>query len=193
MTSSTTEYAAKSIEETVKNLRCDIAMIWAMSTNKVIGLDNTLPWRLPKDLKNFMAVTMNKPVIMGRKTLESMKSPLPGRTNIVLTRDRTWQRPGVTVAHDFAEALLVGEKQCQLDGENEIMVIGGADIYALALPYAHRLYVTHVHANIEGDVFFPTIDLEHWQLQEEAYVAADERHSADFTLAVYTKPSTAET
>ena len=136
-----------------------ISLIWAMAENGVIGRDNRLPWRLPVDMKHFMTTTMGKPVIMGRKTLESMKSPLPGRTNIVLTRDPLWQRDGVQVVGELSEALDLAEQQGLIDGVDETMIIGGAEIYALALPLAERLYVTRVHAEPAGDVYFPPIDL----------------------------------
>ncbi len=162
-----------------------VALIWAMADNRVIGWDNSLPWRLPTDMRHFMNVTMGKPVIMGRKTFESMKSALPGRTNIVLTRDTTWQREGVHVVHDLQAALELAEQQCLIDGQDEAMIIGGADIYALALPIAQRLYVTHVHASPEGDVLFPEIDLDAWRCVTKESFAADERHSAAFTIALY--------
>ena len=127
-----------------------ISLIWAMAENGVIGRDNRLPWRLPVDMKHFMTTTMGKPVIMGRKTLESMKSPLPGRTNIVLTRDPLWQRDGVQVVGELSEALDLAEQQGLIDGVDETMIIGGAEIYALALPLAERLYVTRVHAEPAG-------------------------------------------
>lgn len=163
----------------------DIALIWAMSRNRVIGRDNTLPWRLPLDMQHFMATTMGKPVIMGRKTLESMKAPLPGRTNIVLTTNNQYQRDGVTVVHDLDAALAVAAAQCEIDGQTEAMVIGGADIYTLALPLATRLYITHVHADVHGDVFFPEFALDAWRCVSSQEFAQDERHSADFTVAVY--------
>lgn len=162
-----------------------ISLIWAMAENRVIGRDNSLPWRLPTDMRHFMNVTMGKPVIMGRKTFESMKSALPGRTNIVLTRDPTWQREGVQVVRDLDAAIELAEQQSLIDGQDEVMVIGGADIYALALPLATRLYVTHVHASPEGDVFFPEFDLDEWQCAAEESFEADDRHSAAFTIAVY--------
>ena len=162
-----------------------ISLIWAMSRNRVIGRDNTLPWRLPLDMKHFMSSTLGKPVIMGRKTLESMKSPLPGRTNIVLTTNRTYERDGVKVVHDLDAALQLAEAQCEIDGQDEIMIIGGADIYALALPLAHRLYITHVEADVEGDVFFPEFDLGEWECKSTQSFPEDERHSAPFTIAVY--------
>ncbi len=163
----------------------DIALIWAMADNRVIGRDNTLPWRLPEDMRHFMRVTVGKPVIMGRKTLESMKAPLPKRTNIVLTRDQTWQRDGVVVVHSFTDALARAEQQCLADNQTEIMVIGGADIYALALPHATRLYITHVHAQIPGDIYFPEFDMDGWRLVHSVEGQADDRHSAAFTIARY--------
>ena len=163
----------------------EISLIWAMADNRLIGRDNTLPWRLPTDMRHFMSVTMGKPVLMGRKTFESMKSALPGRTNIVITRDRGWQREGVKVVHDLETGLELAGQQCLIDGKDEIMIIGGADIYALALPLATRLYVTHVHATPAGDVFFPELDWSEWQLLEEEHFQADDRHSADFTIALY--------
>ena len=162
-----------------------ISLIWAMASNRVIGRDNTLPWRLPTDMQHFMRTTMGKPVLMGRKTFESMKSALPGRTNIVLTRDATWQRTDAKVVHTLADGLRLAEEQCLIDGQDEVMVIGGADIYALALPYATRLYVTHVHACPRGDVYFPQLDLGAWrELRREQY-SADDRHSAAFDIVLY--------
>ena len=162
-----------------------ISLIWAMAENGVIGRDNRLPWRLPVDMKHFMTTTMGKPVIMGRKTLESMKSPLPGRTNIVLTRDPLWQRDGVQVVGELSEALDLAEQQGLIDGVDETMIIGGAEIYALALPLAERLYVTRVHAEPAGDVYFPPVDLDAWRLLSHQQHPADDRHSAPCSIEVY--------
>ena len=162
-----------------------ISLIWAMAENGVIGRDNRLPWRLPVDMKHFMTTTMGKPVIMGRKTLESMKSPLPGRTNIVLTRDPLWQRDGVQVVGELSEALDLAEQQGLIDGVDETMIIGGAEIYALAPPLAERLYVTRVHAEPAGDVYFPPIDLDAWRLLSQQQHPADDRHSASCSIEVY--------
>lgn len=162
-----------------------ISLIWAMAHNRVIGRDNSLPWSLPLDMKHFMTTTMGKPVLMGRKTMESMKSPLPGRTNIVMTRDETWRREGVKVVHDFDEGIARAQDQALIDGQDELMVIGGADIYALALPRATRLYITFVDAEVHGDVFFPEFDLDRWRCVSEESFPADERHSAPFRIAVY--------
>jgi len=162
-----------------------VSLIWAMADNGVIGLDNGLPWRLPVDMKHFMTTTLGKPVVMGRKTLESMKSPLPGRSNIVLTRDPSWQRDGVQVVRDLPAAMALAEQQGLIDGVDEAMVIGGAEIYALALPIAERLYVTRVHAQPAGDVYFPPIDLTAWRLLSQQQHQADERHSASCSIEVY--------
>ena len=162
-----------------------VSLIWAMADNGVIGLDNGLPWRLPVDMKHFMTTTLGKPVVMGRKTLESMKSPLPGRTNIVLTRDPSWQSDAVQVVRDLPAAMALAEQQGLIDGVDEAMVIGGAEIYALALPIAERLYVTRVHAQPAGDVYFPPIDLTAWRLLSQQQHQADERHSASCSIEVY--------
>jgi dihydrofolate reductase len=165
----------------------DISLIWAMSDNGVIGRDSSLPWRLPKDMQFFMTATMGKPVIMGRKTFESMKAPLPGRTNIVMTREPDYARAGVTVVGNFAEALKAAKAQCEVDGVDEIMVAGGAEIYRLGLVVATRLYVTRVHAQVEGDTRFPEVD---WSLWDEARVESfppDERHSHPFSICVYNR------
>ena len=156
-----------------------------MGENRVIGADNTLPWRLPKDMRHFMATTMGKPCVMGRKTFESMKSPLPGRTNIVLTSDRTWRRDGVKVAHDLDAALELAKDQCLVDGRDEVMITGGAGVYELAMPLATRLYVTIVHACPPGDVYFPDFDLDEWTLVASESYEADDAHSAAFTITQY--------
>ena len=138
-----------------------LSLIWAMAENRVIGRNNSLPWRLPHDMRHFMKTTMGRPVIMGRKTFESMKSPLPGRTNIVLTQNAQWQRDGVQVVATLDEAIALAESQSLIDGVDEVMVIGGAQIYELALPLADRLYLTTVHAEPQGDVFFrPSISAD---------------------------------
>ncbi|MEM8769855.1 MAG: dihydrofolate reductase [Pseudomonadota bacterium] len=165
----------------------DISLIWAMADNGVIGRDNGLPWRLPKDMQFFMTATMGKPVIMGRKTFETMKAPLPGRTNIVITRREDYEREGITVVGNFAEALKEARVVADADGVEEIMVIGGAEIYRLGLMVATRLYVTHVHGQVEGDTVFPEVD---WSQFEEARAESfvpDEQHSHPFTITVYNR------
>jgi len=124
-------------------------MIAALAAERVIGADNEMPWHLPADLRHFKQVTLGKPVVMGRRTFESIGRPLPGRTNIVLTRDASWQAPGVLVAHTPEQAL-------ELAGEvDEVMIIGGGKVYQDFLPQAQRLYLTHVAAEPQGDTRFP--------------------------------------
>ena len=140
-----------------------MSLIVAVSRNGVIGLDNQLPWHLPDDLQYFKSVTMGKPLVMGRKTYDSIGRPLPGRTNIVITRDASWSAPGVNVATTLDDALLLARKACLDSGVDEVMVIGGEQIYRMTITVADRLYVTEVDAEIAGDAFFPTIDPQQWQ------------------------------
>tara|TARA_R110002167_G_scaffold318347_1_gene523969 strand:- start:134 stop:625 length:492 start_codon:yes stop_codon:yes gene_type:complete len=148
-------------------------MIWAMSRNRTIGRNNALPWHLPEDMKYFKRVTMGKPIIMGRKTWESIGRPLPGRSNIVITRDPSYTAEGVKIVRTLEEAISLAESIALIDGAEEAVVIGGAQIYALALPLADRLYMTQVHAEVEGDAFFPQFDLTQWnELGREDFSAA---------------------
>ncbi|RTR07212.1 dihydrofolate reductase [Halomonas nitroreducens] len=140
-----------------------VAMIAAMSANRVIGVDNQLPWYLPEDLKFFKRMTQAKPLVMGRKTYQSIGRPLPGRLNIVVTRDPDFQPEGVRVCHDLASALALADQQATIDGVDEIMVMGGGQIYAQALPYASRLYLTEVAVEVEGDARFPELAKDEWQ------------------------------
>ena len=140
-----------------------MSLIVAVSKNGVIGLDNKLPWNLPDDLQYFKSVTMGKPLVMGRKTYDSIGRPLPGRTNIVITRDASWCAPGVEVATSLDDALSLARKACTDSGVDEVMVIGGEQIYRMTIAVADRLYVTEVDTEIAGDAFFPTIDNKQWQ------------------------------
>jgi dihydrofolate reductase len=150
-----------------------IALIVAVASNGVIGRDNTLPWRLPADLKHFKATTFGKPVVMGRKTFESLGKPLPGRTNIVITRDESFSADGAVIVHSIDEALRVADEVATRDGAAEIMVIGGAQIYKEALPRARTLYYTKVELDVEGDAFFPELDAAQWRCVERRVFAAD--------------------
>lgn len=125
-----------------------ITLILARADNNVIGRDGGLPWHLPADLKRFKALTMGKPMIMGRRTFESFPAPLPGRRHIVLTRDAEWRAPGAEVAHSVDEALT-------LAGQGEVAIIGGAEVNALFLPLARRIELTEIHADVAGDTFMP--------------------------------------
>lgn len=149
-----------------------IALIVAAASNGVIGRNNQLPWYLPNDLKYFKRVTLGKPVVMGRKTFESIGKPLPGRTNIVITRQREWNFEGVKVVNNLEQALALAESVATIDAAEELMVIGGAEIYRAAFESADRLYLTRVHAEVEGDAFFPEVrDTEWRQLAREDFVA----------------------
>ena len=139
-----------------------ISLIVAVSRNGAIGLNNQLPWYLPEDLKYFKSVTMGKPLIMGRKTFDSIGRPLPGRANIVLTRDPQWISDGVEVVQSVEQALLAGKIACEAADVDEIMVIGGEQIYRMTLDLADRIYLTQVDADVDGDAFFPDIDLNNW-------------------------------
>ncbi|MCK9564311.1 MAG: dihydrofolate reductase [Bacteroidales bacterium] len=139
-----------------------VALIAAVAANGVIGQDNQLPWHLPEDLKAFKRITLGKPLIMGRKTFESIGRPLPGRTNIVLSRQVGWAPEGVRVAADLHQALAIA-RQVAAGDEDEVMVIGGEQIYRLALPLADRLYLTLVDREVPGDTRFPDTDPALWR------------------------------
>ena len=165
-----------------------VSLIWAMSRNRVIGRGNRLPWRLPRDTAFFRSITMGKPVIMGRRTFESVGQPLPGRTNIVLTRSG-FTHDTVRIVSDLDTALNVAADQCFIDGLDECFVTGGADIYALALPRADRLYETLIDADIEGDTFFPPYDPSGFTLVAKEDFDADEEHAFPFSIRVLDRAS----
>ena len=161
----------------------------ARARNGVIGRAGGLPWRLKSDMALFKATTLFKPVIMGRKTWESLpKRPLPGRMNLVITRDGSYEESlkahGAVICERFDEAVQIAREQAEEDGAEEICVIGGADIYALALPKARRIYLTEVEAEVEGDVFFPPFDESGWrEVRREAHKAG-EGDDYDFVFRV---------
>jgi dihydrofolate reductase len=157
-----------------------ISLIVAASANNVIGKDNKLPWHLPADLKYFKNTTWAMPIIMGRKTFESIGKPLPGRTNIVITRNQDWKFEGVEVVHDLQQARAVAESK----DVNELFVIGGAEIFKSALPQANRIYLTRIHQDFEGDVFMPALNGE-WQLKWNRECKADEKNVYDYTFEVW--------
>jgi dihydrofolate reductase len=134
-----------------------ISLIAAMADNRVIGIRNTLPWHLPADFRHFKKTTLGKPVLMGRKTYDSIGKPLPGRMNIIVTQDKSFQAPGTVIVHSIEEALQAA------GNTEEIMVIGGASFYAQLLPRADRLYLTLVHHNFEGDAWFPAYNPTEWR------------------------------
>lgn len=140
-----------------------ITLIAAVSRNGVIGRDGALPWRLPEDMAHFKALTMGKPLILGRRTFESIGRPLPGRHCIVITSNERFQAPGVLRARSLKDALGHAARIAADTGAGEIMVGGGAEIYAAALPHADRIYLTEVHADVSGDVHFPSLDRHQWR------------------------------
>ncbi len=156
-----------------------ISMIAAMNDERVIGIENRLPWKLPNDMKWFRQQTMGKPIVMGRKTFESFGAkPLPGRKNIIITRGENYQAEGCDVVHSIDEAL-------QAAGDvDEVMIIGGASFYEQMLPRADRLYLTLVHTKVEGDAWFPQIDFSRWQQIERIDCDADEKnpHAHSFVI-----------
>ena len=158
----------------------------AIAENGVIGREGGLPWRLSTDLKRFKADTMGKPIIMGRKTYEGIGRPLPGRLNIVVTRDRTWRAEGVEVAHTLEAAIQLATVRARcMTGVDEACVIGGGEIYAQALPLADRLHVTHVLAAVDGDAHFPPIDAETLREASSKEVPAGEKDSHATRYSVY--------
>jgi len=164
-----------------------ISLIAAMARNGIIGINNTLPWSLPADLKHFKEITMGKPVIMGRKTYESIGRPLPGRLNIIISQNRDYSVEGCQVAHSIDDAFAAAEKY------DEAMVIGGASFYKQALAYANRLYLTIIDEDFEGDATFPEFDKDEWREIEhsEGIVDAKNTHPHYFiTLERKTSPLT---
>jgi len=154
-----------------------------MARNRVIGRNGDLPWQLPADLRHFKSVTMGKPIIMGRKTFESIGRPLPGRKNIVVTRRANFISDGVLISNNLTAAIALGKAIASEDNVDEIMVIGGGEIYAKALSDADRLYLTEVHADIDGDTFFPALDRGLWREKSRNSHAADgDKPGFDFIL-----------
>jgi dihydrofolate reductase len=158
-----------------------ISLIVAVSTNNVIGAGGDLPWRLSDDLKRFKAATMGKPIVMGRKTYESIGRPLPGRQNIVITRQSGFTAEGCDVVRSTAEAVEAAE------GADEIMVIGGSQIYAAFLPLAERIYLTRVHTEVEGDVFFPPLKKDEWRESASETYDADALNDYACTVATLSR------
>jgi dihydrofolate reductase len=158
-----------------------ITLIVAVADNGVIGRDNGLPWHLPEDLKRFKRLTLGKPIVMGRKTFDSIGRPLPGRHNIVVTRDAEYRRDGVTVVRGIDDA------ERAAAGAEEIMIIGGAELFRLFLPRAGRVHLTRVHGEVSGDVFWPALDESRWQVVHREERAADEAHAYAMTFEIWEK------
>jgi dihydrofolate reductase len=159
-----------------------ISLIVAASTNNAIGFQNKLLWHLPNDMKFFKATTWAMPVIMGRKTFASMGSkPLNGRTNIIITRQTDWTADGTVTAYDLNDAIA----KAKLDNCKEIFIAGGGEIYKQSMDFASTIYLTRVHSTIDGDTFFPEIDLDKWELVSKQFFLKDEKHGFDYSFEKY--------
>ena len=158
-----------------------LSMIVAAAENNAIGKDNKLLWHLPDDLKHFKRTTKGHHVIAGRKTFESQGRPLPHRTNIIITRNKNYQAEGCIVVNSLEEALN------RIENDDEPFIIGGENIYRLAMPRADRIYLTRVHTEMEGDTFFPEINKEKWKETSRIYHEKDDRHDFPFSIIIYDK------
>ncbi|MBU6951836.1 dihydrofolate reductase [Hahella sp. HN01] len=158
-----------------------LSIVVARAENGAIGVENTLPWRLSNDLQYFKRVTMGKPIIMGRKTFDSIGRPLPGRTNIVVTRNKDWRHDGVSVAHSLEEAVsLAGREPVE-----EVMLIGGAELYRQGLAAAQRVYLTEVKTSVQGDAFFPELDPADWRETSRESHPSDEKNQYPHDFVVF--------
>ena len=162
-----------------------IAMIAGVAENGVIGSDQTIPWRVPSDMAFFKKTTMGKPIVMGRKQYETVGRPLPGRTNIVVTRQVGYQPEGVLVFSSIDAALDKAREIAQADGVDEIMIIGGGELYAQLIDGADRLYITHIDLNPAGDVRFPAIRHEDWAIVDLPEVTPSPKDEATYRVKVY--------
>lgn len=162
-----------------------IAMIAGVAENGVIGNDQTIPWRVPSDMAFFKKTTMGKPIVMGRKQFDTLGKPLPGRANIVVTRQQGYQREGAEVFHDIEAAIERARAIAAADGVDEIMIIGGGELYAQLIDRADRLYITHIDLAPEGDVRFPAIAGEQWAVVDLPEVAPSPKDEATYRVKVY--------
>ncbi len=158
-----------------------ISQIAAMSGNRVIGKENELPWDMPDDMAYFNRVTMGHYIVMGRKNYESNRGALPGRTNIVLTRNKSWSVPDAIVLHDLDDAIELAGK----NGEEELFIIGGGEIYRLSLPLTQRIYLTLIDTEVEGDVTYPELPEEEWKIVSADPHPADQRNPYPYTFYIY--------
>ena len=161
-----------------------ISFIVAVDENNLMGKGLELPWHLPNDMKYFKNQTWGMAVVMGRKTLDALGKPLQGRQNIVITRNKDWKPEGTQVAHSLDEAI----EKAKETGAAEIFIIGGAEIFKMALPAANRIYLTRIHHQFEGDVYFPQIPTNEWQLVKSHFSAADEKNKYNHTFEVWERP-----
>ncbi|HEX6928254.1 MAG TPA: dihydrofolate reductase [Gammaproteobacteria bacterium] len=167
-----------------------ISFIVAVGDNRAIGKDGGMPWHMPADLAHFKRVTMGKPMLMGRKTFESIGRPLPGRDSIVVTHDENWRAEGVMVAHDIDTALDMAAKAAKARGADEIAVIGGASLYKALMDRAHILYITELHSRFDADTYFPSIGFGWEEISREKH-DADERNPVAWDFVVLTRATSA--
>lgn len=159
-----------------------ISLIWAMDENRVIGKNNQLPWHLPEDLKFFKRVTMGHPVAMGRKTHESIGRALPGRENIIITTNKEYKSEECTVVYSIEELI-----QYIKEKDEEVFIIGGAEIFREVLPKADKLYLTQIQSQFEGDTFFPDVNMEEWVLESQEIGLKDEKNPYDYEFLIYVR------
>ncbi|MEP3246990.1 MAG: dihydrofolate reductase [Sneathiella sp.] len=161
-----------------------ISAVLAVSENNVIGAENSLPWRLSNDLKWFKKNTLGKPMVMGRKTFESLPGLLPGRTSIILTRDNRFKVEGAITAHSPQEALDLAHNDAKANQQEEITIVGGAEIYKLFYPQIDRFYLTRVHTDIDGDAYFSPLDPTLWQSRFSEFHQKSEKNEYDHTFHI---------
>ena len=166
-----------------------LSLLVAMAKNRVIGRDNKLPWHLPDDLKHFKFLTMGKTIVMGRKTYESIGKPLPGRVNIIITRQEGYEVPGATVVSSIDDALLMCEKIRSINGEN--FIIGGEELYRQTLKICQRIYITEIQRDFEGDVYFPEVDPNEWEeTQRDKHISENDTNLEYHFVVLDRKSST---
>jgi len=166
-------------------LTIPLSIVVAAADNNVIGADGDMPWRLSSDLKRFRKLTMGKPMIMGRKTFESIGKPLPGRISVVVTRDKEWQADGAVVVNDIERAVELARELAAGQGADEIVIVGGGEIYRQLIDRCETLYVTRVRSEPVGDTRFPAIDSAFWSLDHEEEFPASDVDSAATTYRIY--------
>lgn len=166
-----------------------LSLLVAMAKNRVIGRDNKLPWNLPADLKHFKFLTMGQTIVMGRKTYESIGKPLPGRVNIIITRQEGYEVPGATVVSSIDDALLMCEKIRSINGEN--FIIGGEELYRQTLKICQRIYITEIQRDFEGDVYFPEVDPNEWEeTQRDKHISENDTNLEYHFVVLDRKSST---
>ena len=162
-----------------------ISLVVARSSNGVIGCRNNLPWNIPEDLKNFKKLTIGKPIVMGRKTFESIGKPLVNRTNIVITSQKGWSHEGIEVYHNLTDAISFAKKTASLTKVDEIFIIGGSSVYKKSISHAHKVYLTEIHKAYNGDVWFEDLDNKEWkEISSESFLPED-KNKPPFSFKIF--------